>query len=74
MEKEDFREMLSHNLPMTIVSSSGEKYEVPHPDFVHLAPEQGTAVIVFKEKGIGFNLLDLSTISDVQLSSAERAI
>ena len=70
MEKEALQEFLATNLPFTIVSSSGEMYEVEHPDFVTVAPEEGTSVIVFGQDGIGFSLLDLSTISDVRLSHA----
>jgi len=70
MEKDAFKEMLSTNLPLTIVTAGGEKYDVVHPDFVSVAPGEGTAVIVFGEDGIGFSLLDLSTVTDVKLSHA----
>ncbi len=70
MEKEAFQEFLTTNLPFTIISTGGERYEVAHPDFVTVAPGEGTSVIVFGEDGIGFSLLDLSTISDVQLDHA----
>jgi len=70
MEKAAFKEMLASNLPLTIVKAGGEKYHVDHPDFVSVAPGEGTAVIVFGEDGVGFSLLDLSTITDVKLSHA----
>ncbi|MEM9478078.1 MAG: hypothetical protein AAGA58_00295 [Verrucomicrobiota bacterium] len=59
--------MLGSNLPFTIVCVSGERYEVAHPDFISVAPGEGTSVIVYGKDGVGFSLLDLSTISDVQL-------
>ncbi|MCB1236262.1 MAG: hypothetical protein KDM91_14430 [Verrucomicrobiae bacterium] len=70
MEKPALQEFLATNLPFTIVTASGERYEVAHPDFVSIAPGAGTTVIVFGKDGVGFSLLDLTTISDVQPTSA----
>ncbi|MFT4637082.1 MAG: hypothetical protein ACI8T1_000390 [Verrucomicrobiales bacterium] len=69
MDKSAFREILASNLPFTIFTASGERYDVGHPDFVSLAPDSGTSVIVYGENGIGFSLLDLSTITDIKLNS-----
>ena len=67
MEKSAFRELLASNIPFTIVTAGGERYDIKHPDFVSVAPESGTSVIVFGADGIGFSLLDLSTITDVKI-------
>ena len=69
MEKSAFAELLSSNLPITIITAGGQTYEVGHPDFITVAPGQGTTVIIFNEDGIGFNLLDLATITDVKVES-----
>ena len=70
MEKAALREMLASNLPLAIITAGGERYDIGHPDFVSLAPGEGTTVIVYGEDGIGFSLLDLSTITDVKISHA----
>ena len=70
MQKEAITEILATNQPFTIVSASGQRYGVSHPDFVSIAPGAGSAVIVFGPDGIGFSILDLSTITDVQLGHA----
>ena len=67
MEKPAFLELLASNLPLCIVTAGGERYEVGHPDFISVAPGSGTSVIVYGENRIGFSLLDLSTITDVEL-------
>ncbi len=67
MEKSALRELLASNVPLTLVTAGGERYEIAHPDFVSIAPENGTSVIVFGEDGVGFSLLDLATITDVKI-------
>ncbi len=69
MEKAAITELLATNEPFTIVTASGQKYEVSHPDFVSVAPGEGTIVIVYGPDGIGFCILDLSTISDIQFET-----
>lgn len=67
MEKAAIKEILATNHPFTIVSGSGQKYDVSHPDFVSVAPGEGTTVIVYGPDGTGFSILDLATITDVQV-------
>lgn len=67
MEKNSLREILATNCAFVIVTAGGERFEIGHPDFVSVSPDPGTAVIVHKEDGLGFSVLDLSTISDIQL-------
>ena len=69
MDKSAFTELLSLNLPITILTASGQTYEVGHPDFISVAPGSGTSVIVYGKDGVGFSLLDLSTITDVRVES-----
>ena len=67
MEKAAIREILATNHPFTVVTASGQKYEISHPDFVSVAPGEGSTVIVYGPDGIGFSILDLATITDIQL-------
>lgn len=73
MEKEALQELLGTDRPCTIISSSGECYKVPHPDFVSVAPGTSTVVIVYRSTGQGFSILDLTTIADVQVSHSDAA-
>ena len=71
MDKSALKEALASNLPVTIFTGSGEKYESPHQDFVFVAPAEGTTVVVFGENGTGMSLLDLNSITDVQLGQVQ---
>ena len=66
MEKAAITELLTTNQPFTILRASGQRYEISHPDFVSVAPGEGTTVIVYGPDGVGFSILDLQTITDIQ--------
>ena len=66
MEKAAITELLTTNQPFTILTASGQRYEISHPDFVSVAPGEGTTVIVYGPEGVGFSNLDLHTITDIQ--------
>jgi hypothetical protein len=67
MEKEALRQALASNLPITIVTASGKSYEVEHQDYISIAPEDATTVIVYARGERGFTILDLKTITDVSI-------
>lgn len=70
MEKEALRQALASNLPITIVTASGKTYEVEHQDYIFLAPEDISTVIVYPKGERGFTILDLKTITDVSIHGA----
>ena len=70
MEKEVLRQALASNLPITIVTASGKPYEVEHQDYISIAPEDATTVIVYARGERGFTILDLKTITDVSIHGA----
>jgi hypothetical protein len=70
MEKEALRQALASSLPITIVTASGKTYEVEHEDYIFIAPDDATTVIVFARGQSGFTILDLKTITDVSIHGA----
>lgn len=70
MEKEALKQALASNLPLTIMTASGKCYEVEHQDYVSIAPEDATTVIVYARGKPGFSILDLRTITDVSINGA----
>jgi hypothetical protein len=50
--------------PFTLVTASGEKYRVPHPDYVTFTPSRRVA-LVYQDEEL-FNALDVLTITDIQ--------
>ena len=50
--------------PFTLVTASGEKYNVPHPDYVTFTPSRRVA-LVYRDEEL-FSALDVLTITDIQ--------
>ena len=50
--------------PFTLITASGEKYHVPHPDYVTFTPSRRVA-LVFRDEEL-FSALDVLTITDIQ--------
>jgi hypothetical protein len=50
--------------PVTLVTSSGTSYRVPHPDFLTFSPTQRTCN-VYAEDGEYFTTLDVASIAVV---------
>jgi len=56
--------------PVRLLTSSGESYLVPHPDFLIFSPT-GRTCLVYAEDGESFATLDVLTIT--QVVPAKRA-
>jgi hypothetical protein len=50
--------------PFTLVTASGEKYYIPHEDYVTFSPSRRVA-LVFRDEEL-FSALDVLTITDIQ--------
>jgi hypothetical protein len=50
--------------PFTLVTASGEKYFVPHEDYVTFSPSRRVA-LVYRDEEL-FSALDVLTITDIQ--------
>ncbi len=70
MEKATLKKALESNHPITIMTAGGKSYEVEHQDYVFIAPEDFTTVIVYVKGEPGFSMLDLNTITDVTVHGA----
>lgn len=50
--------------PFTLVTASGEKYYIPHEDYVTFTPSRRVA-FVYRDEEL-FSALDVLTITDIQ--------
>jgi hypothetical protein len=58
--------------PFQLVTTSGEPYTVPHPDFMTFSPSRRTCNVYAKD-GEFFSTLDVLNITDIQPNGRGRA-
>ena len=69
MEKAALKNIIDRNVPFTIVTASGQTYDIPHTDYILVSPGEYNTVIAYTADGDGTNMLDLRTITDLQIAS-----
>jgi hypothetical protein len=60
---QDFLEAVPFR-PFTLITASGQKYVVPHQDYVTFTPSRRVA-LVYRDEEL-FSALDVLTITDIQ--------
>jgi len=68
MDKGLLERVVQSGEPFTIITAAGDRYEVPHQDFVHFSPKK-TTIFVFWETEDGdetFAMIPLLTITSVE--------
>jgi len=66
MNAESLRSLLRSEpfVPVKLVTSSGRKHEVHHPDYLLLSPG-GASCFYFHKDGEAFSVIDVASISEV---------
>jgi len=66
MEITELRQRIAESRPFKLALAGGKTYEIPHPDYVHIHPNQ-RYVLVFTEPNSGrFDVVDILHISAIE--------